>query len=306
MMTFGRQAKLGGLLIAKRDQALKSLTIGKSYLASIKTLGLNSDQSTFHLSSYVSGIYSLFEGYLLDLASEMLFCFPDKLRDSEYRLKDLVSEPGDFLANTVEKQIDALGYKRFDVIVEKVMALFQSKPFSSPSIVVVQEFKATRDLYVHNRGEWNSTYAAKAGPTARRDPGRGKPLPLDQSYVEAATDAMIQLITDFHAQGPRQYERFTRVRALEGMWGATALSGIMAFSKAWAVEPALDIARPTSEATEWGWSHSERPLYDFFLRIYSDHYPGASNDLHYAIERWPVSSTSGQVILSWARDPFFF
>lgn len=306
MMTFGRQAKLAGFLIAKRDETVKSLSIGKGYLASVNTLGLNPNQVTFHLSSYVSGVYSLFEGYLLDLASEMLLCFPDKLRDSEYRLKDLVMEPGDFLANTVEKQIDALGYKRFDVIVERVMALFQGKPFSSPSVMVVQEFKATRDLYVHNRGEWNSTYAAKAGSAARRDPGRGKPMPLDQAYVEAATVAMLRLIADFHAQGPRQYERFTRVKALKEMWAATALAEIMPFSDAWTVDHASDIPRPNSRATGWAWSHSERALYDFFLRIYSDRYPGASNDLHYAIERWPVSSRSGQVILSWARDPFFF
>jgi hypothetical protein len=306
MMAFGRQAKLGRFLLAKRDETIKSLSTGKGYLGSVNTLELDPDQAAFHLISYVSGIYSLFEGYLLDLASEMLHCFPDKLRDSEYRLKDLVTAPGDFLVNTVEKQIDTLGYKRFDVIVEKVMALFQSKPFTSPSIAAVQEFKATRDLYVHNRGEWNATYAAKAGSAARRDPGRGKPMPLDQAYVEAATDAMTQLIVDFHAHGPRQYERFTRVRALEEMWGATALAEIMSFSEAWTVEHKSDIARPTSRATDWAWSHSERPLYDFFLRIYSDRYPGASNDLHYAVERWPVSSSSGQVILSWMRDPFFF
>ncbi|QZP09137.1 hypothetical protein [Caenibius sp. WL] len=306
MMTFGRQAKLGGFLITKRDETLKSLTTGRDYLASVGTGGLKPDQATFHFRSYVSGIYSLFEGYLLDLASEMLLCFPDKLRDSEYRLKDFVAEPGDFLESTVEKQTDALGYKRFDVIVEKVMALFQSKPFSSPAVELVQEFKATRDLYVHNRGEWNATYAGKAGPAARRDPGRGKPMPLDRAYTEAGTDAMIAFVTDFHAQGPRQYERFTKARALEGMWTASALSAIMPFSDAWSVESGLDIARPTPRATDWAWSHSERCLYDFFLRIYSDSYPGASNDMHLAIERWPVNSNSGQVILSWLRDPFFF
>lgn len=305
MFTFGRQAKLGRFLTSKRDETVQSLTTGKAYLASAAAAGLPADQVTFHHSSYISGVYGVFEGYLLDLVSEMLHCFPDRLKESDYKLKDFVNEPSDFLASVIEKQTDSMGYKRFDVIVSNAMALFHSKPLVSPAIASVQEFKATRDLYVHNRGIWNTTYAGKAGPSRRQRPSQG-PLPIDRAYLEAGTDAMITLVKGFHDQGPRQYERFTNLKAFEEMWKASALEGVLSFSDAWTPVPASDLARPTDAAINRAWSHSEQYLWDFFLRIYNDTRDDAKTPLEQVFVRWPMNTRSAQVVLSWLRDPFQF
>ena len=90
---------------------------------------------------------SAFEGYLLDIASEMLACFPEKLKDNDIKLQDYVKNANDSIVMMVEQQTDSLGFKRFEAISETVMKYFQPKPFKSTALPVVQEFKATRDLF---------------------------------------------------------------------------------------------------------------------------------------------------------------
>ncbi|MDA9433522.1 hypothetical protein [Bradyrhizobium sp. CCBAU 51627] len=306
MMTFGRQATLGKFLIKKRDETIKELNKATSYLALTSSWSLTPDHETFHHQAYLGAVYSAFEGYLLDIASEMLECFPDKLKDSDIKLQDYVKNANDFIVTMVEKQTDSLGYKRFEVISETVMKYFQPKPFKSTALPVVQEFKATRDLYVHNGGRWNAIYQSKAGPNARTEPSSGKPLPLDVAYLKAGTDAAITFINDFHAQGPRQYERYTRVKAFEQMWTTSALESVMKFTDAWSVEAKIDMARPSELALSWAWSHSEKRLFDFFLAIYAPDHPDVKYTIQEAIARWPVETDSGQVMLSWLRSPFYF
>ncbi|MCA1358721.1 hypothetical protein I6F14_07650 [Bradyrhizobium sp. IC3069] len=57
-------------------------------------------------------------------------------------------------------------------------------------------------------------------------------MPLYVAYLKAGTDAAIAFINDFHAQGPRQYERYTRVKAFEQMRTTSALESVMKFTDA--------------------------------------------------------------------------
>ena len=304
MMTFGRQAQLASFLLDKKQEALKALDVGKKYLTGTSSLTLPKDQTSFHRQAYLTAIYSRFEGYLLDVAGEMLMCFPEKLKNSDMKLHDFIEQPADFLTMTVDKQTDSLGYKRFEVITKTVMQYFSSKPFSSASQPIVQELKATRDIYVHNGGRWNTIYANKAGPNARQ--GVHGMLHLDETYLTAGTDALIAFINDFHNAGPRQYQRYTPEFAFQRMWEATALERIIPFAKAWSVDSAEHIVRPKEEALEWAWSGSEKYLYDFFLTIYSPDYPAITSKLQKAFDRWPVETPSGLVMQSWFRSPFYF
>jgi len=185
------------------------------------------------------------------------------------------------------------------------MKYFQPKPFVSPALAVVQELRATRDVYVHNAGRWSATYWSKAGPNARPEPSRG-PLPLDLTYLTKGTDAAIDFIMDFHSQGPRQYERYTKVKSFEEMWKAAALEHVVHFSDAWSVDAATDIACPTELALRWGWSGSEKYLFDFFLSIFNPTHPDLRSTIQQAVSRWPIETDSGQVMLSWMRSPFYF
>jgi hypothetical protein len=305
MIMFGRQATLGKFLVRKRDETIKELTTGLSYLANSSSLTLPPDEHVFHLQAYLGAIYSAFEGYLLDIAAEMLACFPEKLKDSDIKLLDYIKSTDDFIVSMVEKQTDSLGYKRFEIITETVMKYFQPKPFNGATLPVVQEFKATRDLYVHNGGRWNVIYQSKAGPNARPQPDRG-PLPLDVAYLEKGTEAAITFISDFHSQGPRQYERYSKIKSFKEMWTTSALQSVMPFSDAWSVEVPADMVRPTGHALAWAWSHSEKRLFDFFLAIYNPDHPDVRYTIQDAILRWPIETTSGQVMLSWLRSPFYF
>lgn len=305
MFTFGKQAGLGKFLVERRDETIKALTTGKQYIANTEAGSLPPEQRAFHYQGYLGAIYSAFEGYLLDVAVEVLECFPQKLKDSDIKLSDYTNNPHDFVSHMVDRQMNALGYKRFEMIAETVMKYFQPKPLRSTALPVVQELKATRDLYVHNKGYWNTTYHGKAGPNARTEPQRG-PLPLDLNYLSAGTDAALIFVKDFHDQGPRQYERCNKKLAFQQMWEATYLNTVMPFSRCWMVESANDMVRPSADGLGWGWSSSEKMLFDFFLSIFNPDHPDIETKIQDVIGRWPIGSREGQVILSWMRSPFYF
>lgn len=305
MMTFGRQAGLGSYLDEKKQLTLEGLRIGKSYLTKSSSLKLPEDEFSFHKQAYVMGAYSRFEGYFLDVAAEMLVCFPKKLKNSDMKLHDFIDQQTDFLSAIVDKQTDSMGYKRFDDILETVMSYFSRKPLSSPAQPIVQEFKATRDIYVHNGGRWNTIYFQKAGANARPEP-QSHILPLDDVYLQNATDALINLVVDFDAAGPQQYKRYNRSHAFREMWEAAALERIIPFEQAWAPDLKGDVVRPKDYALDWGWSSSEKYLYDFFLSIFSKDHPKITSTLQQAIERWPIQTPSGQMIKSWLDAPFSF
>jgi len=306
MMTFGRQAKLGRFLIKKRDDVIASINNGKSYFKATASSALTAEQAQFHRLAYLGASYSLFESYLLDIAEEFLHCFPEKMKNSDMKLHDALKGSNVLISEMVEKQTGQLGYKSFTNITEVVAGYFNNKPFTDPSLEIVQEFKATRDIYLHNAGRWNAIYAAKAGPRARGEPFRG-PLPLDDAYLDAGVDALIAFVKAFHDHGPRQWERFNKTKAFTDMWQKSALDRLVSFNAGWeVVKGEDDLVRPKDAVLDWGWSGSEKYLLDFFLTIYSTDHPRKTSELRQALERWPAETPSGQIILSWLASPFYF
>jgi hypothetical protein len=118
---------------------------------------------------------------------------PEKLRNSDIKLKDVSIGTSALLQEAVEKQIDQLFYQRFDSTVEALSAFFTNTAIAHSSKDDVTELKATRDIYVHNAGIINGAYHRKAGPKARQADFHTKKLALDDSYLVNATESTISV-----------------------------------------------------------------------------------------------------------------
>jgi len=124
-------------------------------------------------------------------------------------------------------------YKSYDVILEKLIDQFiHSLSYGSPkdfakkaqSIYCVNlldiecylyyiELKATRDMYIHNKGYANDKYVEKAGDLARVK--NGEHLPIDTQYYLKSNDNCLQLIfsifNKFHEIWPSvEYEDYLK------------------------------------------------------------------------------------------------
>ena len=305
MFTYGRQASLGKFLINKKDTTIAALKNGQNYYRSTQSLNINDEQLEFHRTAYLGASYSLFESYLLDIFEEILKCFPDRSKNTDIKFHDALKGTGLLISEMADKQAHQLGYKSFVDIVSSVANYFHCD-FNVPSLEIVQEFKATRDIYLHNSGRWNVIYQRKAGPKARKEPLNNQPLPLNNQYIEDGVSALIDFIETFHKQGPKQMERYNRTKAFAEMWKKSALEPLISFDDAWEVEP-NDMIRPKDILYTHGWSGSEKYLVDFFLIIFGGkNHKSVESDVHEALRRWPPETTSGQIVLSWLEYPFTF
>ena len=306
IMPYGRQAGLGKYLHKKRHQTLTKLDLSKQYYKTV--LGYSAitpEMLALHDSTYLTGIFSIIEGFLTDVALEVYICFPDKLKDENIKLKDAFIGTHEMIQNAAEKQIQSLLYRDFSSIVEGVSAVFNNNEFIHASLADVIELKATRDIYVHNDGVPNDTYNRKAGAKARPCSVSDSRLPLGESYLISGTDAAIAFIKAFYDHGPKSMEDYGPAKAFEGMWQSTALSRLVPFTEAWEVVNA-DLVRPLDRGLNWAWSGSEKYLYDFFLHIYRHDYHMIDSTLQDAFRRWPISTNEGRIMLSWLAAPFYF
>lgn len=305
MFTYGRQASLGKFLIDKKDSTITDLKNGQSYYQSAQSVNLNNEQRQFHKIAYLGASYSFFESYLLDISEELLKCFPEKSKNTEIKFHDALKGTGLLISDMADQQANQLGYKSFIDTVDVVAKYFHCK-FDDSSLEIVQEFKATRDIYLHNSGRWNVIYQRKAGPKARVEPSNCQPLPLDNQYIEDGVSALIDFIEAFHRKGPRQMERYNRTLAFTSMWKASALEQLIPFEMAWQVE-SNDMIRPKDILYTHGWSGSEKYLVDFFLIVFGGkNHKSVQSDIHEALRRWPPETNSGQIVLSWLEHPFTF
>lgn len=75
------------------------------------------------------------------------------------------------------------------------------------------EFKATRDIWIHNRGQANDTYASKAASLARVRAGEFLPLTLD--YLWDQYENSIRLVESFEEKLANKYASVARERDIE-------------------------------------------------------------------------------------------
>jgi hypothetical protein len=161
------------------------------------------------------------------------------------------------------------------------------------------EIKATRDVYTHNNGKTNEVYKRKAGTKARKE-GSKDNLPVDEPYLKAASQLATHMVDNISSSLKATFSKCTKEAVFREMWDATCCGEMVPFNKQWSLKKS-----PHRKNFRWGWSHSEKAMYDFFLKIFHGDSPDITTDIHYALHRWPANTKEGIIIRSWLETPFF-
>ncbi|MCW5608763.1 MAG: hypothetical protein KIT26_12030 [Nitrosomonas sp.] len=307
LLTIARRADFGYSLSERFKDARSRLQSGCDFAKVIAPLRLNRQQQEFYEFSYLAGLVSVVEALILDLAKDFLLRYPGYIKEKTVSLVAL-AENGSIsaiLEDLAAKTINDWSYKKFPDFTKWVVNLYDKKATIDDDMLArFTELKATRDLYIHGKGEVNYIYLSKAGEHAR-ETRIGWKLPIGEKYLRSAEQTVEQFFDGLQKVIPQQMQSMGRASVFEAMWNATCLSTHVPFHEGWTVE-SEDMVRPNDEALRWAWSHSEQVLLDFFLAIYSSTYPGRQHDAIVAMKIWSPNTNEGKVIMSWFDSPFWF
>lgn len=242
------------------------------------------------------------EDYFSQIMKEILLSFPEKITtktiektqifDSNSKLQLIEKLAIKMIMDTLYKSPSDYR-KEFEKTISAEGNLLE--PFWESYV----EMKATRDTGMHGGWTVNRTYIEKAGKKARTTT-EGAFLPITKDYYDEALKLGEQIVDSIYKHISKKYKGCTYSFVFKEMWDKSSLSIVVPFDKAWDIESDY-MARPKKDFN-WGWSHSEVMLYEFFESIY------------YGEEKMPpltklferLNENDVNIINSWLDSPFFF
>lgn len=146
------------------------------------------------------------EDYLIRMLNIILKWYPEKLTIGEHKIDVSIvvkaESLGGVLQSIIEKQINSAFYtspsKYFEYI-ERTLAI------RLPTNVKASyaEYKASRDVLIHNSGIANSTYIRKAGKLARVK--EDEKIPIDEGYFDDFIRGMKNLVAEVYKRLLNKY-----------------------------------------------------------------------------------------------------
>jgi hypothetical protein len=138
---------------------------------------------------------SLSETFLTDLIRLWLTEYPQHLK-GQVDVQTIVAAPdkASILRGLVEQYVLAMSYKRASEWFKQLHTIVAINYPTAREIDQYAEFKATRDVFVHNRGIATEAYLDKAGALARTTGGLS--LELTDSYLHEAWRLCRKIATD--------------------------------------------------------------------------------------------------------------
>jgi len=146
-------------------------------------------------SAAIQQFTSITEAFLADLVRLWLTAYPSHLK-GKVDIKDIVvaHDKDAIVQRVIDAHVGALTYKSPHDWFEQINAMVALGAPAPVDVYNFAEVKATRDIFVHNRGIVNETYVRKAGSLARATVGQ--PLDLPDPYVRSAWELCERLTQD--------------------------------------------------------------------------------------------------------------
>ena len=151
-----------------------------------------------HIVLPTNGIYQLtmiIETMLGDLIRRIVSEYPDKLSPKrQIALKDILNANSvqEIHMKVTDKLLNELSYKSPREFAEEAKIFLSINLLECTAYHSYIEMKATRDVYIHNKGIVNETYVTKAGSHARAS--EGQELPITQIYFLEVYESCLQLL----------------------------------------------------------------------------------------------------------------
>lgn len=265
-------------------------------------LRLDDELSELILSARLSGLVTAVETLLNDILANVYVAYPLKLGKKTITVQDLNSS-GTYIQaikNIANSAVNEISYKSFrDYWVEWQNIVAKLPKISEDQINQFSEVKATRDLYVHNNGMVNELYLRKAGDKAREQ--KNSKVPLSQEYLDKVSELSIFFIETIKEGIIIKFGHCTKESVFREMWDATCCGKMVNFDTQWEVSKQPYHRKDYT----WGWSSSEKAVFDFFLTIFHRNSEDISTDINYALYRWSSETSTGKVLRSWLESPFY-
>ena len=146
-------------------------------------------------SAAVGQFVSTTEAFLSDVVRLWVIAYPFHFR-TPVDVQTIVSAPDKpaILQAMADTFVGSLAYRSPREWFKQLNAIVALGVPTDPQVDGFAELKATRDVFVHNRGIANPLYLRKAGPLARATDGQ--PLDLPDPYVRDGWRLCQQVVTD--------------------------------------------------------------------------------------------------------------
>jgi len=274
-------------------------------LEKIKGAGVSKNEEETILKSTLITLITYYEAYLFETLSAIYHAFPLKMTGDieKYSVKDFMKNGSIMymIHEEINKKIQSLFFKGPNDVLNEYFKITGISLSDKDFIQKLIEFKATRDIFIHTEGKVNAKYIDKAVKFARAN--YGDRLPIDESYINNVSLSIKEFIKKIDNLLMEKYSKYTKSKAFKEMWEATHLNEVLSFEEAWTLDIEKDYIHVTEKAFKWGWSGSEKPVFDFFLNVYGNK---DEFDILRIFQRYPYPHKEKLMVMAWLESPFRF
>lgn len=139
-------------------------------------------------------LVTIVETMLGDIVRTVVYKYPKKLGSKRTIPISAILESQslqEIHLHAADALLNELAYKSPSEFAESVQSLISVNLLECPAFHKYMEIKATRDIYIHNRGVANEVYSKKAGFNARTKPGLR--LPVETQYFLESYEYCLQI-----------------------------------------------------------------------------------------------------------------
>ena len=264
------------LLIVKKLTSPIELSLNKLQEISNHTDDIKSDVLAHGL--FVMAISSL-EVMLSDVLLYFLKSFPKKIPSNEFKFEKGIFFDNYFnlLKKASEFHINNLSYKSFEDFFKKALEHFSINwpDFFETNGDYIKEFRATRNLLLHNNLVVNDQYLEAAGPKLREDQ-TGRKLKVDIPYLKDTIAILMEFETQLKERLNVKYGEYTKINANKQLWKFMFKSPVMPYDDFWKYDEKADsIYALTKGKYENNLSNSETLL----LSLWRAHFNGTGKHM---------------------------
>ena len=144
------------------------------------------------------------------------------------------------LERAIDTFMQAATYKSFSDFVALAAEIWSvGHGQSDEAIAAIREFRARRNLLLHERSRVNETYLTSVGEQPK-PPSIGQFLEMDRDYVCHRLSAVSALLDGFLQALRKKYRKYTKIRAAKELWAHLFTSPVMPFNDFWHVDEKAD------------------------------------------------------------------
>jgi hypothetical protein len=182
----------------------ESLIIRNTLTGNVLTEENLSETAQFYVDEYLltttfQQIIGLFEDFIFGLLREWLLAYPARVGRRQLAVADILaaSDIGEVKLLAVNRELNELNYKKVREWFAYLDGMVKLGCPTPDEIDRLAEAKATRDVFVHNRGVANAVYVEKAG--AKKRCGPGERLPMPEPYHRETWELVRRVVADVSA-----------------------------------------------------------------------------------------------------------